>query len=162
MAEKISVFDIPLVKILQESYEYNMFSGVPIELEKYVGDDAGLVLREISRKSFLKAMKEETELKKAVKQFKRFEDVFTFCYKMLELLGFEFKYEVLKETKTEYQQKVTACPHIKFTKKNPIACNACLGMKLAILQTLFGEKFKINTPKRMALGDQYCLFKVKK
>ncbi len=157
----ISVFELPLIKIMRRAYLHCLFEGVPDELEKQMGDAAGPIVREISRKSFLKVIEEEPKLKGAIKQCSSMEEASGFCYKMLELMGFDFEYEVLKETETEYLQKITVCPYMEFVKKNPIACNVCGGMKLAILQTFAGKDVGIETLETMARGSTCCSFKVK-
>jgi len=157
----ISVFELPLIKIMRRAYLHCLFEGIPNELEKQVGDAAGPIVREISRTSFLSVIDEEPKLKEAIKQFKSVHEASDFCYKMLELMGFDFEYEVVKETDTEYEQKITVCPYIEFTKKNPVACNVCCGMKLAILQTHADKDIEIETVETMALGGTCCSFKVK-
>ncbi len=157
----ISVFELPLIKIMRRAYLHCLFEGFPDELEKQVGDAAGPLLKEISRKSFLEVIEEEPKLKEAIKQFKSVHEASEFCYKMLELMGFDFEYEVLKETETEYQQKITVCPYMEFTKKNPLACNVCCGMKIAILQTFTGKDVEMETVETMARGSACCSFKVK-
>lgn len=160
-SEGISVFELPLIKIMRRAYLHCLFEGFPDELEKQVGDAAGPILKEISRKSFLEVIEEEPKLKEAIKQCKSVHEASEFCYKMLELMGFDFEYEVLKETETEYQQKITVCPYMEFTKKNPLACNVCCGMKIAILQTFTGRDVKMETVETMARGSECCSFKVK-
>lgn len=157
----ISVFELPLIKIMRRAYLHCLFEGMPNELKKCVGDSAGPIIKEISRNSFTEVINEEPKLKEAIKQFKSFEEASNFCYKMLELMGFDFEYEVLKETKEEYEQKITVCPYLEFTKKNPMACNVCCGMKLAILQTFAGKDVEMVTQETMAFGSTCCSFKVK-
>lgn len=87
------------------------------------------------------------------------------CYTLLEeVYPFECHLKFAGKNKDEMILWVTKCPHIEFTKKNPIACWVCAGMKLGVLKTAGIKKpWKIfEVRKRLALGDDHCEIVIKK
>ena len=88
--------------------------------------------------------------------------LFDYCYHVLERVGYPYEKEVVVDNESTYSVKVTKCPHIDFVKEQPIACNVCKGMKLGILEAIYGEPVEIETLKDMAQGDEYCLSVFKK
>lgn len=158
--EKQNTAKISLVELFNEE----IFGALPQYLTDLVGEGAtSMILRESMRDATIKLLKDNTALKERVNDAKTFSEKFNQCYTIYKDLGFPFEYEVVKETDDVLTIKVTACPHIEYTKRNPVACNACAGIKLGILESLFG----IHVPalKRiscMALGDDYCMSEIPK
>lgn len=106
-------------------------------------------------------MDKKTLLADYVKTLKVFKDKVIFCYQLYHNLGFCFEHKVVEETDKKLTLKVTACPHIQFTKKNPVACFSCMGVKLGITKAVLGKEIRIdvlNFPNRLAMGGKYCLF----
>ncbi len=62
------------------------------------------------------------------------------CYTLFEEMGYKFEGEVIEDTPTYFRARVTYCPHIEHTSKNPMACSACLGLKLAVVKRLTGKQ----------------------
>ncbi len=77
--------------------------------------------------------------------------------------GFPFEHEVVKETDEVLVIKITTCPHIVYTKNNPAACNTCTGIKLGVVEVLFGIKVPaIKKTSCMADGDDFCTIGIPK
>ena len=158
--KKQKIAEISLVELFNEE----MFGALPKYLTDLVGEGAAsMILRESMRDATIKLLKNNTALKERVDDGKTFSEKFNQCYDIYKDLGFPFEYELVKETDDVLTIKITACPHIEYTKKNPVACSACAGIKLGILESLFG----IHVPalKRgscMALGDDYCMAEIPK
>ena len=66
-------------------------------------------------------------------------DIFARCYTLLEPFGFEFEQEVLEDTPGRFRARVTACPHIEYTKRDHHNCAACLGIKLGAFHLVTGR-----------------------
>ncbi len=62
------------------------------------------------------------------------------CYSMFEELGYKFDGEVEADTPSYFRARVRSCPHEDFTKKDPLTCSACLGLKLAVVKRLTGKQ----------------------
>ncbi|MFQ6119855.1 MAG: methanogen output domain 1-containing protein, partial [Methanosarcinales archaeon] len=108
-------------------------------------------------------LQKDKELKKHVDSTENYAEKFYLCYSLYEKIGFSCQCDIVEETEERLIVKVTECPHHKYTKNNPVACSACMGLKLGILESLFG--IHLPTIKRyasMAMGDQYCMFEIPK
>lgn len=149
---------------LAELFNEEIFGALPQYLSDLVGEGAAsMILRESMRDATIKLLENNTILKERVNDAKTFSDKFNQCYDIYKDLGFPFEYELVKETDDVLAIKITACPHIEHTKENPVACNACTGIKLGILESLFGVR--VPALKRiscMALGDDYCMSEIPK
>lgn len=162
MKTRKALFEKDKDKILANIYEDLLFHGLPSEARKLVGEEAAKIL--ITR-PIISAMKRAIELQHIPKSIIDSPDMaskFNFCYDLMAWFGFPFEHEVVEETEELYVEKVTRCPHIKNTKKDPLACAGCYGMKIGILEPIMGKKPEMRAVKRMAVGDPYCLFEVEK
>jgi len=146
---------------LVDIYHDIIFHGLPVEAKTLVGEEAAKVL--IIRPMAAAARKalEKEHIPKEVLEAETMAPRFNFCYNLMASLGFPFEYEVLEDTEEVYVQKVTSCPHIEYTREESLACFACYGMKKGILGALMNH-VEIDIEKRMALGDPYCLFRVRR
>lgn len=146
-----------------------LFGGFPKKMTEIVGENAAaMLLRECSKESFLSVLsqpdcnlKPVDDIVNLAKQ-NDYSALFDYCYYVLERVGYPYEKEVVVDNESTYSVKVTKCPHIDFVKKQPIACNVCKGMKLGILEAIYGEPVEIETLKDMAQGDEYCLSVFKK
>jgi len=122
-----------------------------------------MILRERLREATISLLKNQTNLKKRLDEAETFDDKFNQCYSIYKDLGFPFEYEVIKESDGMLVIKITTCPHIVYTKKNPAACNTCEGIKLGVVETLFGVKVPaIEKTSCMAWGDDFCIIEIPK
>ncbi|MCS4541925.1 MAG: methanogen output domain 1-containing protein [Euryarchaeota archaeon] len=143
-----------------------LFGTLPNKLKAYEGmeeEEISRMLREISAEAIVNAINLGGVVSSHVALLESFEDKVTLCYKIYESMGFKFCHNIFKETKDSITIQVTECPHIEYTKKNPLACFSCMGLKLGILKVVFGIDIKkLNVPKRLALGDDCCLIEIPK
>lgn len=124
---------------------------------------SSMVLRESMRDATKAILQKDRELKKLVDSAESYTEKFNLCYTLYEKIGFPFQYDIVEETEERFIVKVTKCPHIKYTRYNPVACSACQGIKLGIFETLFGISLPaIKRYASMAKGDKYCIFELLK
>ena len=141
-----------------------LFGGFPKKMTEIVGENAAaMLLRECSKESFLTALsksncklKPAEDIREHIDQ-NNFTELFDYCYRVLNQVGFPYEGEVIVDKDSVNSLKVTKCPHHDFVMEQPIACNVCKGIKLGILEAAYGEPIKIETLKNMAQGDEYCL-----
>jgi len=146
-------------KSLVNIYHDVFFHGLPAEARVLVGEKAAKVLIIRPMAAAMRKALEKEHIPKEVLEAETLAPKFNFCYNLMADLGFPFEYEVLEDTEDTYVQKVTRCPHIEYTREEPLACFACYGTKKGILDALMNH-VEIGIEKRMALGDPYCLFRV--
>lgn len=148
--------------LIGEVLHYSLFYGLPKYFGELVSPDAvENMLMSVSRTAMIKGIRDSAMIKGFLSG-KSFHNVFLTCYKLYEALGYKFDAEKVSETKTKYVGRVIECPHIKFTRANPVACFSCFGIKQGILHELLGYVPVTKIKKRMALGDPYCEFEVLK
>lgn len=149
-------------ELVGQFFHYHLFSGLPRYIGNLVGAEGTInILKGVAREAMIRAIR-ESKIIKGLIEGKSFHEVFLTCYKIYAQLGYKFKAEKVEETPEKYIAKVTECPHLKFTKENPIACFSCYGIKQGVLSELLGHVPVINIKKRMAVGDPFCLFEVLK
>ena len=89
-------------------------------------------------------------------------DKILYCYTYAGLPEV-FEYEIVKETDDDFILKITSCPHIKYTKNNPLACSACEGVKRGILESIFGILSPTFTCYQLiSEGADSCIFSIPK
>ncbi len=149
---------------LSELFNEEIFGALPRYLTNLVGEGAAsMILRESMRDATINVLKNNTALKERIDKAETFTEKFTQCYAIYEDLGFPFKYEITGDTDEVLTIKITVCPHIEYVKKNPVACNACSGIKLGILESLFGIRVPaMRRTSCMALGDDSCISEIPK
>lgn len=149
-------------KRLAQIFQDVVFYGLPKEAKGVIGSEAaqalifGVVMT--ATKEAIKMEHIPAELIKSPELTPKFD----YCYELLASFGFPFEREVVSETEERYIEKVVRCPHIKYTKLDPIACIGCGAMKKAILEAALNREIEIIRERAMSLGDPYCLFTVKK
>jgi predicted ArsR family transcriptional regulator len=147
-------------RLVDDFLHFHLFASLPHYLRNLIGEaGASNILIGATCEAIIQAI-HESKLIKKIMTGKPLHEVFLTCYKIYEQLGYHFKAEKVEETKEKYITHVIECPHRRFTKKNPIACNSCLGIKQGMLHELLGYFPVINVKKRMAVGDKCCEFEV--
>ena len=149
---------------LVEFFNEEVFGALPNYLVELAGEGAtSMILRESLRDATINLLKNTTNLKKRVDAAETFGDKFTQCYSIYQDLGFPFEHEVIKESDEMLVIEITTCPHIAYTKINPVSCNTCAGIKLGIIEVLFGIKIPaLKKTSCMALGDNSCIIEIPK
>lgn len=154
--------EVPRGTLIAEFAHFHLFVGLPSYLRNLIGETGAInILVGAAREAMVRAIR-ESHLIKGTMVKRPFVEVFSTCYKLYEELGYPFEISTIEETEVKYVFKVTRCPHLPFTKKDPIACYSCFGIKQGVLHELLGYIPVINIRKRMAVGDPYCLFEVLK
>lgn len=158
--KKAKSAEVSLVELFNEEF----FGALPNYLVNLTGEGAAsMILRESLRDATISLLKNQSNLKKRVDTAETFEDKFNQCYSIYQDLGFPFEYEVIEESDEVLVIKITTCPHIDYTKKNPAACNTCEGIKLGVIETLFGVKVPaIKKTSCLARGDDFCMIEIPK
>ena len=158
--KKAKSAEVSLVELFNEEF----FGALPNYLEGLAGEGtATMILRESLRDATISVLKNQTYLKKRVDDAETFEDKFNQCYSIYQDLGFPFEHEVIKESDDMLVIKITTCPHIAYTKNNPTACNTCAGIKLGIVEVLFGIKVPaLKKTSCLAWGDDFCIIEIPK
>lgn len=149
---------------LTELFNEEIFGALPQYLSDLVGEGAAsMILRESMRDATINFLKNNTNLKERASKTETFEEMVNQCYALYEDLGFPFEYEITGDTDEALTVKITVCPHIEHAKNNPVACNACAGIKLGILESLFGIRVPaLKCTSCMAAGDDYCISELPK
>ena len=147
-------------RALVELFSEEIFSTLPNYLSKLVAEGpAKMVIRESIRQAIIAVLEKNKELGDWISNEVTLEEKFNMCYELYKELGLPFKYEIEKATDKSLIIKVTECPHIKYAKANPVACSACEGLKLGILEKEFGIYLsRIKSDSNMAMGDEFCRF----
>lgn len=136
-----------------------LFGSLPTLLRQHLKEEnIPDFLANNSKQAIIYVLGKETTLKRHVKGLQTFKEKMMFCYDLYRDLGYCFRHEIVEENDEKLVVKVYACPHWEFTKKDPLACFSCMGIKMGIYKGLFGEDLRIDYFKRLALGDFYCLF----
>lgn len=90
-------------------------------------------------------------------------DKMLYCYTYAGLPDAVFEYEIHDETDNDITLKITKCPHIKFTKNNPLACSACEGIKRGVLHSIFGMTSPaLSRQQLISEGADSCIFTIPK
>lgn len=141
-----------------------VFQSTPHYLCRVTGEGpAAMVLREGMREATLNLLSEDSNLKRFVEGLVSDEERLGVCYRLMAEMGTPFEYEVVEETPGDLTIRVYECPHIEHTRENPVACNACGGIHLAIIEVLFGLRVPVlEATKCMAIGDEYCEYTMPK
>lgn len=139
-----------------------LFHSVPRYISLVAGEGpAMLILRESAREATLKLLSENSKLKSLMENLESDEERLGLCYRLMEDMGIPYEYRIVDEDPQKLTVQVYKCPHIHLIKENPIACNTCMGMRLAIIEVLFGIRQTAAEPsKRMSYGDEYCEYTV--
>ena len=152
--------EVSLVELFNEVF----FGALPNYLTSLAGEGtATMVLRESLREATVSLLQNQTNLKKRVDAADTYGDKFIQCYSIYQDMGFSFEHEIVEETDEVVVIKITTCPHIAYTKNNPVACDICTGIKLGIIEVLFG--IRLPTLKKtscIALGDDFCMIEIPK
>ena len=149
---------------LVELFNEELFVALPNYLVNLAGEGtASMILRESLRDATISLLKDQTNLKKRVDAAETFEEKFNQCYTIYQDMGFPFEHEIVEESDELLVIKITTCPHFDDTKNNPVACNTCAGIKLGIVEVLFGIKVPaLNKTSCIALGDDSCTIEIPK
>ena len=158
--KKAKSAEVSLVELFNEEF----FGALPNYLVDLIGEGtASMILRESLRDATVNLLKDQTSLKERVDAAETFEDKFNQCYSIYQDLGFPFEHEVVEESDEMLVIKITTCPHIAYTKNNPAACNTCAGIKLGIVESLFGIKVPaLKKTSCIASGDEFCIIEIPK
>lgn len=152
------------MSMLFDLFSEELFGTLPTYLTNLLDEGpTSMMLRESMREATKTVLQKNRELKKLVDSAENYTEKFNLCYTLYEKIGYPFQYDIVEETEERFIVKVTKCPHIKYTRNNPVACSACQGIKLGIFETLFGIHLPaIKRYASMAKGDKYCMFELKK
>lgn len=147
-------------RALVELFSEEIFSTLPNYLTHLMAEGpARMVIRESLRQAIIAVLEKNKEIGDWISNEVTLEEKFNMCYELYKELGLPFKYEIEKATEKSLLIKVTECPHIKYAKENPVACSACEGLKLGILEKEFGIYLsRIKSDSNMAMGDEFCRF----
>ncbi len=147
-------------RALVELFNQEIFSALPNYLSNLMAEGpARMVIRESMRHAIVGVLEQNKEIRDWINNEVTLEEKFNMCYELYKELGLPFKYEIEKSDDKSLIIKVTECPHIKYTKENPVACSACDGLKLGILDEVFGIHLsRIKSDSNMANGDEFCRF----
>jgi predicted ArsR family transcriptional regulator len=140
-----------------------LFNVMPRHMEELHEKNAEEILTDMARKATYDVFSKREMFLKQMREFKDFEDKILYCYRLSAAVGSWVDYRIVEETTDHIKIKVLKCPHIDYTKENPLACFSCQGIKLGTLKALFGiDVKKIKTLERIATGSDYCLFELPK
>lgn len=151
---------------LGKLFHHTVFSAIYDDLKEKLGPDgAADTLKEIMKTATENLLKEDELIKIGLvpankNNLNNLVPCFNFCYNLFAKLGYKYEYEY-KIIDNRYQLKILECPHIEFTRKRPNTCFACLGLKMGILNTIFGKVPEFDIKKRIVTGDDYCEIEVK-
>jgi len=65
------------------------------------------------------------------------------------------KAEIIKATDTRVEMKAYACPYLLNGQGKEI-CEAMMAMDSEIIGTIIKDKIRLELPKSLAMGDEYC------
>ena len=151
---------------LGKLFHHTVFSALYDDLKEKLGPDgAADTLKDIMKNATENLLKEDEELRKLLipedkNDLNKLVPCFNFCYNLFAKLGYKYDYEYSIEG-SKYTLKIKECPNIKFTKERPNTCFACLGLKMGILNTVFGRIPDFDIKKRIVSGEDYCEIEVK-
>lgn len=124
--------------------------------------NAANLLADASKDMIVKTFQTNHDAMMWLKNQESFTDQLLFCYALSGIKVSKLDFEIANEDEKFVTIKINTCPHFEFVKDNPLACNACRGIKLGVLELVSGEGKTIRPIKSMARGDPYCLAAVSK
>ena len=145
-------------KLLEEM----LFHVLP-EKFKQIDEENAYALNVETTKELLKnTLKDCDSVIESLNNKESYIDKILYCYTYAGLPEV-FEYEIVKETDDDFILKITSCPHIKYTKNNPLACSACEGVKRGILDAIFGILSPTFTCYQLiSEGADSCIFSIPK
>lgn len=148
------------LKFIGDIFHAVVFDGFPSRLKDLMGEGGAVALLREGVAAGIRRAAERGVIPNETTKGDDIQSKFEFCYSLMNNAGFEFEREVVTNTPDLFTEKVTICPHAEFTRREPIACNSCLGMKIGIFEAAFGKVPRIDVKKKIATGDEFCLFEV--
>ena len=149
-------------QMLFELFNEEMFGTLPDYMTKIMAQGpATMVLRESMRQATSTILNQDTEFKKWVTEANTMQEKINVCYELYGRFGYSFNHQVESEDSDKIVIKMTECPHIEFTKKNPAACSVCEGILLGILDKEFEVHLpRIHYEKCIAKGNDFCRYEI--
>ncbi len=139
-----------------------LFETLPKIFFEIDPENAANLLASASKDMIVKTFQKNHDAMMWLKDLDSFADQLLFCYALSGIKASKLDFEITNEDEKSVTTKINVCPHFKYVKENPLACNACRGIKLGVLELVYGEEKTIRSIKSMARGDPYCLATVSK
>ena len=139
-----------------------LFEILPKMFLKIDPEHAANLLADASKEMIVKTFQKNHDAMMWLKEQESFIDQLLFCYELSGMKASKLDFEITNEDDKSVTIKINTCPHLEYVKNNPLACNACRGIKLGVLELVYGEEKTIRPIKSLARGDPYCLATISK
>jgi len=139
-----------------------LFDILPKIFSELDSENAANLLADASKDMIVKTFQKNDDAMLWLEGMDHFTDQLLFCYTLSGIKASKVDFEITNENDKSMTIKISTCPHFEYVKNNPLACNACRGIKLGILELVNGVGHTISPIKSMARGDPYCLATISK
>ncbi|MCK5661822.1 MAG: hypothetical protein KAH86_10695, partial [Methanosarcinales archaeon] len=127
-----------------------LFEILPEKFTENDPENAANLLADTSKEMIVKTFQKNHDAMMWLKEQENFIDQLLFCYALSGIKASKVDFEIMNEDDKSVTIKINICPHFEYVKNNPLACNACRGIKLGILELVYGEEKAIRPIKSMA------------
>lgn len=148
--------------ISEKLLENLLFEILPKMFSEIDSKNTANLLASASKDMIVKTFQKNNAAMRWLEDQESFTDQLIFCYALSGMKASKVDFETTNEDDKSVTIKINTCPHFEYVENNPIACNACRGIKLGVLELVHGSEKSIRPIKSMARGDPYCIFTVSK
>ena len=140
-----------------------LFHVLPEKFKQIDEENAYSLNVETTKELLINTLTDCDSVKESLNNKESYIDMILYCYTYAGLPDAVFEYKIVKESDDDITLEITSCPHIKYTKNNPLACSACEGVKRGILESIFGILSPTFTRYQLiSEGADSCIFSIPK